>query len=73
MTGIDINGKFLGAILNGVHRTAAHYARELIRRAEGRHRVRLLSPRDQGGILIFPNWTRISPKAGSGQGKDGRW
>ncbi|TDL81109.1 glycosyltransferase family 1 protein [Palleronia sediminis] len=42
---IVINGKFLGKELNGVHRTAAHFANGLIARAEGAgHDVRLLAP-----------------------------
>lgn len=45
-TPIVINGKFLGAGLNGVHRTAAHYATALIERgrAEGCE-VRLVAPK----------------------------
>lgn len=70
VTGIDINGKFLGANLNGVHRTAAHYARELIRRAEGGYRVRLLSPGDHGSHADFPELVPHVARGrfGAGQG-----
>lgn len=71
MTAIDINGKFLGAGLNGVHRTAAHYSSLLIARArqEG-HEVRLLSPQpakpDPDFPLLVPD---VCPgRFGAGQG-----
>ncbi len=55
MAKIYINGKFLGAGLNGVHRTAAHYASLLIEhgRAAG-HDVTLLSPRETPADPAFP-------------------
>lgn len=51
--GIVINGKFLGAGLNGVHRTAAQYSAALIARA-GPGRVRLLAPRATPPDPDFP-------------------
>lgn len=70
MAAIDINGKFLGAGLNGVHRTAAHYARQLILRAGDKHRVRLLSPGGAAGHPDFPELTPHVAKGwfGAGQG-----
>lgn len=71
MARIDINGKFLGAGLNGVHRTAAHYASLLI--AEGRargHEVRLLSPKPFAADPEFPLLLpEVHPgRFGAGQG-----
>lgn len=70
-TRIDINGKFLGAGLNGVHRTAAHYASLLIERgrAEG-HEVRLLAPKDTPPDPDFPLLVpEVHPgRFGAGQG-----
>lgn len=70
MAAIDINGKFLGAKLNGVHRTAAHYARQLISRSEGAHSVRLLAPKHIEGHPDFPELTPHVAKGwfGAGQG-----
>ncbi|MDA5558133.1 glycosyltransferase family 4 protein [Shimia sp. MMG029] len=71
MTEIVINGKFLGASLNGVHRTAAHYASLLIERARSEgHHVRLLTPR---GVETDPHFPLLVPevcrgKFGAGQG-----
>lgn len=67
---IDINGKFLGARLNGVHRTAAHFARQLIGRAGNAHKVRLLAPRHIEGNPDFPELTPHVVKGwlGAGQG-----
>lgn len=70
MARIVINGKFLGAGLNGVHRTAAHYATHLI--AQGKaagHDVTLLSPRPFADPL-FPLLVPEICKGffGSGQG-----
>lgn len=68
---IDINGKFLGATLNGVHRTAAHYASLLIEHARAAgHEVRLLAPRatapDPDFPLLVPD---VRPgRFGAGQG-----
>lgn len=52
---IVINGKFLGANLNGVHRTAAHYSAQLLARAGGRHDLRLLAPPGAVGNPDFPS------------------
>jgi glycosyltransferase involved in cell wall biosynthesis len=70
VTAIDINGKFLDAKLNGVHRTAALYARELVRRASGSHRVRLLAPKPTAGLAEFPELAPQVAKGwfGAGQG-----
>lgn len=70
MAGITINGKFLGAPLNGVHRMAALYARELIRRAGESHRVQVLAPQ---GAAVPPGFGDLAPKVakglfGAGQG-----
>lgn len=55
MARIDINGKFLGAGLNGVHRTAAQYASALIERGRAAgHEVRLLAPRPVAPEPAFP-------------------
>lgn len=67
---IDINGKFLGAKLNGVHRTAAHFSRQLIRRVGNFHRVRVLAPPGAPAHAEFPE---LAPSAtrgwlGAGQG-----
>lgn len=52
---IIINGKFLGAGLNGVHRTAAHYASALIARGRAAgSSVRLLSPQPASPDPEFP-------------------
>ncbi|MBY6005208.1 glycosyltransferase family 4 protein [Salipiger bermudensis] len=71
MARIDINGKFLGAGLNGVHRTAAHYASLLIERGRAAgHEVRLLSPRE---VAPDPEFPLLRPEVhpgrfGAGQG-----
>lgn len=52
---IAINGKFLGANLNGVHRTAAHYAHELMLRAGDAHEVRLVTTPGAQGHPDFPS------------------
>ena len=67
---IVINGKFLGAGLNGVHRTAAHFASLLIERARNHADVRLAAPRpfdcDPGFPLLVPE---VRPgRFGAGQG-----
>lgn len=69
MSRIVINGKFLGAGLNGVHRTAAQYSSALIARAAG-HDVRLVAPKatppDPAFPLLVPE---VIPGAfGDGQG-----
>jgi glycosyltransferase involved in cell wall biosynthesis len=54
--GIAINGKFLGAPLNGVHRTAAQFSDQLVRRAAGEVPVRVLAPRD---VSLPPEFPRL--------------
>lgn len=44
MASIAINGKFLSGGVNGVHRTAAHYCDQLIKRMAQDHEVSLLAP-----------------------------
>ncbi len=70
MARIAINGKFLGANLNGVHRTAAHYSEQLLARMGGAHDVRLLAPGAADGNPEFPTLTaeRVTGKFGNGQG-----
>ncbi|AIT80771.1 glycosyltransferase family 4 protein [Novosphingobium pentaromativorans] len=70
MAGIAINGKFLGAPLNGVHRTAALYSRELIRRLAHSHSVRLLAPAGALAPSAFPELVPNPAKGpfGAGQG-----
>ncbi|APZ52880.1 glycosyltransferase family 4 protein [Salipiger abyssi] len=71
MANIVINGKFLGAGLNGVHRTAAHYSSLLIEhgRAAG-HNVRLVAPAAFAGDPEFPLLVpeRLPGRFGAGQG-----
>lgn len=67
---IAINGKFLGAGLNGVHRTAAYYASALVDRAAASREVKLLAPRHTAPDPQFP---RLRPEVvqgwfGAGQG-----
>ena len=45
MTGIAINGKFMGATLNGVHRTAALYSAALLSRQSEGPKVEIVAPR----------------------------
>jgi glycosyltransferase involved in cell wall biosynthesis len=73
MTGIDINGKFLGAPLNGVHRTAAHYADQLLRRAGQTHQVRLLAPRDVPAPAEFPALVSQAEQGWFGPGQGWEW
>ena len=54
MKSIAINGKFLGANLNGVHRTAAYFSRELAKHSAGHTGVRLLTPPGTVGNPEFP-------------------
>ena len=61
---IVINGKFLGEPLNGVHRTAAHYASLLMERAEGTARVRLVAPKPVAPDPAFP---RLVPEVVPGR------
>ncbi len=71
MARIIINGKFLGAGLNGVHRTAAHFASLLIEkgRAAG-HDVVLMAPKDAAPDPEFPllRPTVVKGRFGAGQG-----
>jgi glycosyltransferase involved in cell wall biosynthesis len=71
MAAIAINGKFLGAGLNGVHRTAAQFASQLLARARADgHEVRLLAPR---AVPADPDFPLLVPEVrpgrfGAGQG-----
>ena len=55
MKPIAINGKFLGANLNGVHRTAAYFSRELAKHSAGKTALRLLTPPGTVGNPEFPS------------------
>lgn len=68
--GIVINGKFLGAGLNGVHRTARHYAAALLARASPGMPVRLLAPRPAPPDGLDPPLAPevVRGRAGAGQG-----
>ncbi|HUD30179.1 MAG TPA: glycosyltransferase family 1 protein [Novosphingobium sp.] len=70
LQGIAINGKFLGAPLNGVHRTAAHFSEQLVRRAASAYPVRVLAPRPAKVHPEFPQMqVEVEPGSfGSGQG-----
>lgn len=70
MAKIAINGKFLGANLNGVHRTAAHYSSELFKHAAQQHDVRLLTPAPHATPPEFPRLsaTPVAGNFGKGQG-----
>ncbi len=70
MSKVAINGKFLGANLNGVHRTAAHFSQELIARASAQHDVELFGPDANARNPDFPDLqpTQISGAFGQGQG-----
>lgn len=70
MKRVVINGKFLGANLNGVHRTAAHYTEQLIRRLGSELDVQLLAPCENAGSPDFPTLRPRVEKGsfGSGQG-----
>lgn len=67
---IVINGKFLGANLNGVHRSAAQFARRLTENAQGIANVRLFVPNslpaEVGAELPAPELVR--GRFGTGQG-----
>lgn len=68
---IDINGKFLQGSLNGVHRTAAHYASLLMERAKAEGiDIRLLCPVDVDPDEKFPHLVPTVRKGrfGAGQG-----
>lgn len=70
MTRIVINGKFIGHGLNGVHRTAAHYAAALMDRAGPAYDIALLTPRATAPDPDFPSLTPdVRPGLfGAGQG-----
>ena len=70
MGNIAINGKFLGAGLNGVHRTAAHYSSEILKRASAEHDVQLLTPGPSAPPPEFPllSGTPVPGRFGKGQG-----
>jgi glycosyltransferase involved in cell wall biosynthesis len=70
---IDINGKFLGASLNGVHRTAAHFTRQLLRRASAEHEVRLLAPKAFAPPPEFPTLRPVVAKGLLGAGQGWEW
>lgn len=61
---IDLNGKFLGGVLNGVHRTAAHYCEQLIKRMAAGHEIRLLSPH---ASLCAEEYSHLTPTQICGQ------
>lgn len=67
---IVVNGKFLGAQLNGVHRTAAYYSRELMKRAAGKKSLRLLAPPGAEQSSDFPMLAaeHVAGRFGRGQG-----
>lgn len=73
MSQIDINGKFLGASLNGVHRTAAHFTDQLVRRFANDHEVRLLSPRPFSPPEEFRNLQPKVAKGPFGHGQGWEW
>ena len=70
MSRITINGKFLGANLNGVHRTAAHYSEQLLARMGPAHDVRLVAPHAGADHPDFPTLAaeQVKGRFGSGQG-----
>lgn len=69
MRKIAINGKFLGAPLNGVHRTAAHYTAALLAHGGPDRKISLLAPKASAD----PDVARLAPtivpgRFGAGQG-----
>lgn len=72
MTSVDVNGKFLSAGLNGVHRTAGLYTQQLIRRL-GNHHVRLLAPVAPNLALDLPELTPQVHKGHFGTGQGWEW
>lgn len=70
MRGIAINGKFLAAPLNGVHRTAAHYAAGLVQRASRVTDVEVIAPVAPKDRPEFGNLAPVvrPGRFGSGQG-----
>ncbi|WP_236549443.1 glycosyltransferase family 1 protein [Novosphingobium sp. TCA1] len=67
---LDINGKFLGGNLNGVHRTAAHYCDQLVKRMADGYEVRLLAPHASYFAQKFSRLvpTQVRGRLGHGQG-----
>lgn len=55
MRRIAVNGKFMAAGLNGVHRTAAEFTSQLLRCAKAPGEVRLLTPPGAAGLPEFPS------------------
>lgn len=70
MTGITINGKFVGAPLNGVHRTAALYAQALMAHRSGGADVEVVAPREIAGDPVFEALKPrvLRSRLGAGQG-----
>ncbi|WP_172332212.1 glycosyltransferase family 1 protein [Mangrovicoccus sp. HB161399] len=70
MKGISVNGKFIGAPLNGVHRTAALYAGALLAHHEREADVEVVSPRRLAEDPVFAELTPrvLNSPVGSGQG-----
>lgn len=67
MREIAINGKFLGAPLNGVHRTAAHYTEALLAHRGAGCEIRLLAPKADPEVARLR--VEIVPgRFGAGQG-----
>ncbi|KIT16302.1 glycosyltransferase family 4 protein [Jannaschia aquimarina] len=67
---IYVNGKFLGAGLNGVHRTAAHFSDALLRQGGGQTEIELLAPRPFSPDPAFPRLVPrvVQGRLGPGQG-----
>lgn len=70
MTGVTVNGKFLGGTLNGVHRTAALYTQALLSQDGEAADVEIVAPRPVPEGSVFSDLSpRIVPsRFGSGQG-----
>ncbi|QEW17877.1 D-inositol 3-phosphate glycosyltransferase [Marinibacterium anthonyi] len=70
MTGITVNGKFLGGQLNGVHRTAALYTQALLAHDGDDAEVEIVAPRPVPEGSVFGSLSpRVLPsRLGSGQG-----
>ena len=66
---IAVNGKYIGAPLNGVHRTAARYTRALLDRAGPTAEVEVLSPRAPPEGMFAPGTVGVRRGPfGAGQG-----
>lgn len=68
MRKIVINGKFLGAPLNGVHRTAAHYTAGLLAHRGPDCEIRLLAPRAADPEAAWLGPELVAGWFGAGQG-----